>query len=311
MDIVKKKLRYEFINSEITYENTLQSNVDMPIFHFHDNYEIYYISFGERNFFIGDKVYRAKKGDIILIKSNILHRNTAVGSNGYERIIFYVQRALLDKLDAQYKSLNLYNIFNGESCVLRLNKMEQKYIEDMLMRVVNYSISDEEVYKAYGDAVVSELLLFLQMCIKNGEAFIPNYINKDYEKISPIVTYINSNYKNDMLLNSIADEFYTSISCLTKSFKRATGLTINNYINLYRIQIAKGMLKGSTLNITQVADSVGFNNVNHFSRTFGKIVGTSPLKFKNASLTLRKRKDYKVAFWENSKIQNDAKSPNS
>jgi len=44
--------------------------------HYHDNYEIYYLLSGKRQYFINDKIYRIEKGDVIIIKPYEIHRTT-------------------------------------------------------------------------------------------------------------------------------------------------------------------------------------------------------------------------------------------
>ena len=66
---------------------------------------------------------------------------------------------------------------------------------------------------------------------------------------------------------------------LSRMFKRYTGTTLNKHIITKRIDKAKLSLK-SQVPITTVSKEVGFNNYNHFYRTFKNVTGINPAKYK-------------------------------
>ena len=67
---------YVQMNSPFLIESKKLKNIyDMSFFHYHNAYEIYYQIQGERNYFIENKVFYIRKGDVIFIKMNDLHRS--------------------------------------------------------------------------------------------------------------------------------------------------------------------------------------------------------------------------------------------
>jgi AraC-like DNA-binding protein len=60
------------------------------------------------------------------------------------------------------------------------------------------------------------------------------------------------------------------------SFKEVTGQTISDYINYIRISMAESKLDNTDLSITDIALSVGFDDINYFSRVYKKHKGISP-----------------------------------
>jgi transcriptional regulator GlxA family with amidase domain len=55
-----------------------------------------------------------------------------------------------------------------------------------------------------------------------------------------------------------------------------TGLSPNQYHLNLRITRAQELLESTLLNIEEVADQTGFENIYYFSKIFKKKVGTSP-----------------------------------
>ncbi len=77
-------------------------------------------------------------------------------------------------------------------------------------------------------------------------------------------------------INDLCRELAVSHAQLYRKFKSISNLTIAEYFKLLRLHRAKDLLSNPELNITQVAFSVGFKNLSHFSREFALQFGKSP-----------------------------------
>jgi AraC family transcriptional regulator, transcriptional activator of pobA len=71
------------------------------------------------------------------------------------------------------------------------------------------------------------------------------------------------------------------INHLNKVLKETTGRNTTEIINGRITEEAKILLKQTQWNITEIAFSLGFDEVAHFSKFFKKLTGLSPLKFRN------------------------------
>src|SRR6266568_1838280 len=79
---------------EIEYQKE-RASLNMPENHFHDCYEIYYQMSGERHYFIKDRVYTIKKGDLVLISPYELHKTTYAGTPNYSRILINFKKSFI------------------------------------------------------------------------------------------------------------------------------------------------------------------------------------------------------------------------
>ena len=61
--------------------------------------------------------------------------------------------------------------------------------------------------------------------------------------------------------------------------KEMTGLSISDFIRNIRLEQAVRLLKEQKVNVTQVAYTVGFSNLAHFSTVFKRQFGVSPTDF--------------------------------
>ncbi len=66
-------------------------------------------------------------------------------------------------------------------------------------------------------------------------------------------------------------------------FKRQMGMSFKQYLMLIRVNIAEGLLRETEDSIGNIAEQVGFPDINYFSRTFKKIRGLPPSKIRNQS----------------------------
>ncbi|RLQ94294.1 helix-turn-helix domain-containing protein [Falsibacillus albus] len=106
---------------------------------------------------------------------------------------------------------------------------------------------------------------------------------------SQLTEYIYENYQQDISLNDLAAHFHLSPSYISTIFKTETGKNFKDLLNQYRIQKAKEILSGNeNIKIHQVAELVGYNNVNSFIRIFKKYVGLSPGQYEKEQIHLGK-----------------------
>lgn len=91
---------------------------------------------------------------------------------------------------------------------------------------------------------------------------------------------IQANYRESLTLGQLADICNISPSYLSKIFKNNFKMTPIQYLINYRIEQATHMLLLNNLSIEDIALRNGFSSANYFSRIFKKVMGVSPLKYR-------------------------------
>ena len=82
----------------------------------------------------------------------------------------------------------------------------------------------------------------------------------------------------------MASQLNLSPRYLSDTLKQETGKTAMDLIHIFLISEAKNLLRGRDQNVSEIAYSLGFENLPYFSRLFKKEVGVSPNQFKKVSL---------------------------
>jgi two-component system response regulator YesN len=95
-----------------------------------------------------------------------------------------------------------------------------------------------------------------------------------------IIKYIDFNYPENLRLESIAPLFGYNSSYLGKIFNKKMGMNFNSYLDYIRIENSKKLLLKKELKVYEIAEKVGYKNVDYFHKKFKKYVGESPAEFR-------------------------------
>lgn len=117
---------------------------------------------------------------------------------------------------------------------------------------------------------------------------IMKVMNELFEKIQsqnrkPIreaLEYIEQHYMEMIRLEDIADTVNLNPAYFSTVFKKETGENFLDYVHLYRVNIAKDMLRNNNHSVIDIAMSVGYNDAKYFSKVFKKYVGIKPTDYR-------------------------------
>jgi two-component system response regulator YesN len=113
------------------------------------------------------------------------------------------------------------------------------------------------------------------------------YSSQDARKVTqirPAINYIDANYDKPIGLTDIAKASHVSVSRLAHVFKEQMGITLIDYLTGVRIERAKQLLLATNQNCTEICFQSGFNNQSYFTRTFKRLVGSTPRQFRVKNL---------------------------
>ncbi|SFL07876.1 AraC family transcriptional regulator [Halanaerobium salsuginis] len=267
----------------ITHVKREKGSFNMEEKHYHEQYEIYYLLTGERNYFIDKRSYHVKKGDLILIDKNILHKTTTINKKNpaHERILLQFEENSFNNLKSEMKTAQLFSIFKANKSVLNLNPEQQLWLEEKLFLLLNEKYQNNKAEHKLSLLIkFIEILIFIKRIA--GSLVKENIIHPDqkHENISQIATYISQNFTEKLSLTRLAKQFNYSPAYLSRAFKEVTGFNFVEYKNNVRIKEAGKLLQQTQLSITEIASQVGYNNITHFGRIFKSYTKLSPLEYR-------------------------------
>lgn len=101
--------------------------------------------------------------------------------------------------------------------------------------------------------------------------------------INDVLFYIDHNFRDNIKLEAIAPLFGYNSAYLGKIFSKAVGESFNSYVDHKRIEHSKELLLEDKLKVYEIAEQVGYKNVDYFHKKFKKYVGQSPAEFRKAA----------------------------
>ena len=165
----------------------------------------------------------------------------------------------------------------------------------LIMEIQLYCDRGEPAAKAAEDTdrTVSMMLQLLttQFLLKCSSAYYDSLQNTSSNYIDEVKKYISRNLDQEIRITDISAEVSINPSYLETLFKRQTGTTIVEYINQQRIGKAVSYLSSTDQSVTDIGYMIGYNNRQHFSRIFRKIMGVSPGQYRK-NLKLARVQNY-------------------
>jgi AraC-like DNA-binding protein len=101
--------------------------------------------------------------------------------------------------------------------------------------------------------------------------------------IRKAINIIDFNFAEALSLRLIAKQCNVNASYLSAQFKREKNMTITDYINTKRMQLAHSLLRDSGRYVQQVAEDCGFLDVNYFTRLFKRQYGQTPREYQSSA----------------------------
>ena len=102
----------------------------------------------------------------------------------------------------------------------------------------------------------------------------------DNEHVRKILYYIEEHITEELTLQTISQVVNLSREYTSYIFKRETGKTLTAYVNERKLLLAKEMIQGGEMSLTDVADYLGYENYSYFCRIFKRYLETTPKALK-------------------------------
>ena len=239
-------------------------------YHYHDWYELYYITEGSVMYRMKHNNYFIEQGGWIFISPKTNHKSI-YNSTDSTRYLFnfskdYINSSLYPKLD----QFIAHTAFSP-------SMQTASYLNDIVHRTYNEFQNPNELSDEFYKCYLFEILAIL---LKDAEGKpIQDNLNNNFI-IENTITYINKHFSEKLNLQELADINYVTPNYLSRLFKQITGINLSEYIQTTRLNHSKTLLKTTNEPIALIAEKCGFGDPNYFSYTFKKVESVSPLQYR-------------------------------
>ena len=233
----------------------------------HENLEIQFCNEGSGYVLLDGECTEFKKGDVVVVNSNVIHHTRTNGELIYSCLI----------IDQKFCS----------DCDIDPMKLEfEQKIQDPIFPEIFDEL--EKVYFSSSKCRIARLrslaLSLLILLCEDHSSLRPlqSCSESSHESVKNAINFIRGNYSQKISLDILAKSVYTDKYVLSRKFKAATGRTIIDYTNEYRVKQA-AILIFDGVQVCEAARLCGFNNLSFFSKIFKQYLGKLPSELKHNS----------------------------
>lgn len=230
--------------------------------------------------------YKLYNGAYIVTVYDELKKDDHVKAMGLARLLSPVERLDIFRILEQFQKIGR----QGESrqALHILNREYEEIQEYISMRLLGSHKRESETqpYKPLACCwtfieVTQEIksrLELLRQTFEKQEPFTNQQLSRQ------ILQYVDEHVTEDLDLNHIAQRFKRTPGYISTIFKAHTEGGFNSYLTMKRLEIAKRMLRDSSVPIQEVSRLSGFTNAKYFSVVFKKMLGETPREYRNRSV---------------------------
>ncbi|WP_321003858.1 AraC family transcriptional regulator [Eisenbergiella porci] len=228
--------------------------------------------------------YENKRHTLAVRSVVVLGRNTSIVLEPQEQ------------LDCQFSLLCLHHSLSRPHIDLNHLCLNISLVDSFLGRKTRFCIlTDKEYIYVTFSAILNEwendyperdallFSLFHEFFIKLARSFHAHNRPTGIQYLTSAREYIKQNFQEPLTLEKIAAHVGISRSYLAQLFATHINRSVIEYIQAIRCDHAAYLLSTTNLAIIDIAMETGFNNRQHFSRTFSKIYGISPHEYRQAN----------------------------
>lgn len=268
------------MQTDAFYEEKILSDPEFPVqmhidefsekiqyfqWHWHEHIELHYVLEGNPLLCLNQREITAGKGNLVIANSNERHAGYCDGSLVKVMVIIFEMEAFSKELA-------------GKNIIFQ-SLIEKDDVIDNIMSVI---------YREYQERKIGYRLVCKGELLKLTAHLVREYVEeiltesesdkrrKRLERLNTVLEYIRTNYKEQISNKELAEIIHLSEDRFNHLFKESMGMSPLQYMNEVRLRKAMGFLKKGEGTITEIADSVGFTDYNHFGRQFRKYYGCSP-----------------------------------
>lgn len=233
------------------------------ISNWHENLEFLYCTSGTGLLVCGAVEYTMQPGHIYAINSNEVHGMFDQGQLKYDCLI----------VDMKFLKQNALHVDQTE--------LKTDIVCPEAAEIIGQIAEEKGAYAAARARGLCLLLMVMLLRDHTRDVSESARFQRSDEPIKQAVAYIHGNYAEKLNLDTLAAQVGFSKYYFARRFKKVTGMTVVEYINLIRCRNAQGLLEQKQCSVQQAAVRCGFENASYFSKTFRAVMGVLPSEVVN------------------------------
>ncbi len=255
--------------------------------HSHNYVEMVYMVSGYTRHFVNGNEVILKKGELLLMNQHATQeiypaREEDIAVNFMILPEFFDTSLLMNiSQNSMIKDflINCLRSTSGHIDYLHFQVSEMLPIQNLIENLIYILLKEPENQNQLIQNTVS--LLFLHLMQSTDSLTIGGNRFED-ELMVKVLSLIEDNYKEGKLTD-LCKKLNTDLYTLSRVIKRKTGRTYKDLLQEKRLEQSRLLLEHTTLPITDICTSVGYNNFSYFYKLFKQKYGMTPKEYRSSS----------------------------
>ena len=248
------------------------------LWHYHPEFELVYVEADAGIRHVGSHISGYTQSDLVFIGSSIPHLNFDYRLRSeYHQVVVQLREDFLGSAIGISPEFSIiYQLFKRAGSGVAFYGKTKTIAAERLKRLNNLSSFKQlieliDIFHFLANSNEYDLL--------NDDGISMPFFLKDKVRMGAVYEYIDANYNRKPDVNVVAEKVHLTTPAFCRYFKRQTNMTFTDFVNQYRIDMAKNLLMQDK-NITETCYAVGFESLSYFNKLFNKITGKNPSDFK-------------------------------
>ena len=247
--------------------------------HYHPEIEIVFVGGGSGKRQIGSSITYFKKGDLVMIGSNLPHcgmtnENT---KNDFEIVIQFRSDFLGEDIWKTPEMAKVANLLHSSKSGIVFGDATKKLLEKKIISMHN-ATSLKKLAKLLD--ILNELANTDDYQILNAGKYYLQTQVEDNDRINLIFNHVKNHFRETIALEEVSEIAHMTVPSFCRYFKKITNKTFTQFVNEYRIIHSQKLLAEQPMSVTEICFESGFNNLSYFNRTFKEYTGKSPSDYR-------------------------------
>lgn len=246
------------------------------------DHELVIFTSGKSQAVVGEQAFTCAKGDVLIIPPGIRHWTRAFDER-VERYCFHFDWVHgLPKLNPPfvYEATGKYLHSRCKHAPKGLNIKMPFYLTGIPLQRLLPLLNPLTECDDSPEGVLKQRGLFLQLLAEflagSKKKVKTSHGGKSLRLVQSLKKRIENDFRYPLSMNSLAKELKVTPVHMARIFRMIVGISPLEYVHRLRLEEAYRLLSASSMNVSEVAMEVGFDDANYFSRLFRKKMGMPP-----------------------------------
>jgi len=270
---------------------------DAP-YHFHEEYELTYISHGHGKRYVGSHMENFTSGDLVLLGANLPHcwkleADEPGNENASAIVIQFNANFLGDDFFNKAELQGIKKLLQKSGSGISFNSGTRSNINRSMAQMAQEKGNFKMLISLL--EILQRLTLSTEYTLLDQQGNIAEKSRAEQERINPVFAYLVDNFRGQVSLDEASGIAHMTPNAFCKYFKKITRKTFMETVIEYRLNYATQQLVQTDKPISEISFDSGFGDVSHFYKMFKYKMHQSPLHYRKNFMREFEKEDKKQA----------------